>query len=112
MNATRLRAILFVGALALTPAVAMAQTSSTPGATSQAAAPTGGMPGGGMDHGKMMGGEQKKDGLAAADCNGKPCGPPQGTPGPMGGMPMPNSTGSTNAPGGAAGQPATSTSPK
>ena len=111
MNVTRLRAILFVGALALTPVVAMAQTSPTPGATPQAA-PTGSMPSGGMmDHGKKKGGEQMKPGMGSADCNGKACGPPQGMPGPMGGMPMPHGTGSMNSPG-AAGQPVTPTSPK
>ena len=97
-NANRLRGTLFGGIIALVPALAMAQTqqSPPPASTPQAAPPAGG---GMMGHPMMMD-DKMKPGMGGMDCMGKPCGPPQGTPGPMGGMPQ--AQGGTGSPGAAA----------
>jgi hypothetical protein len=110
LNISRLGAILLPGILALTPtfAIAQAQPGASPGAappaTSQTAPPTGGTTGQpmkmgddkmksgmGMGDDKMksgmgMGEDKMKSGMGMKDCNGKPCGPPKGAAGQMGGM--------------------------
>jgi len=107
LNLSRLGAVLLPGVLALTPpfAMAQAQPSAPPPATAtQATPPAGGMPGQHM----MMNDDKMKPGMGMMDCNGKPCGPPQGAAGTMGGMPRSQGMTSPGSPDSAA-QPAAPT---
>ena len=84
-NLSRLGAVVLPGILALSPTFAIAQTqpgTSPPATTTDATPPAGGMPG----HHMMMNDDKMKPGMGMMDCSGKPCGPPQGAGGAMGGM--------------------------
>jgi len=84
LNVSCLGVVLLPGILALTPTFALAQTpTNAPPATAAQPAPSGGMTG----HPMMMDNDKMKPGMGMMDCNGKPCGPPQGAAGQMGGMP-------------------------
>jgi hypothetical protein len=87
-NLSRLGAVLLPGVLALTPTVAIAQAQPSvppPATATQAAPPAGGM----ADQHMMMNDDKMKPAMGMMGCNGKPCGPPQGAAGAMGGMPQP-----------------------